>query len=186
MEQDVISTGTRAFDPEALAEARRYSMDIMWSPENDAYIVSVPEIPGLLTHGVTHREAVAMGEDAIACWLNVMRGGETVIPEPRIFEQEYPPYFRHERDLAPSAFGAERVLALRRRLGVSQRVFAEALNASIGAVRAWEYGRRTPDGPTVRLLELVERQPELLFGANPAPKTGKQEAPAPAPVRIAG
>jgi predicted RNase H-like HicB family nuclease len=52
--------------PDELAEARRYSVRLVWSREDEAYLVSVPEIPGLRTHGATHEEAVAVGEEAIA------------------------------------------------------------------------------------------------------------------------
>ncbi len=35
-----------------------YSMLIQWSDEDEAYIVTVPELPGCKTHGSTHEEAV--------------------------------------------------------------------------------------------------------------------------------
>ncbi len=31
-------------------------------------------------------------------------------------------------------------------------------------MQAWESGRRTPDGPALRLLELARREPRLVFG----------------------
>jgi putative transcriptional regulator len=61
----------------------------------------------------------------------------------------------------PPHYDAGRVRAIRRRLALSQRVFAEALNVSPGTVRAWEQGSRVPDGPTRRLLEIAEEAPEL-------------------------
>jgi putative transcriptional regulator len=64
------------------------------------------------------------------------------------------------RDAAPEpapAFGAERVAQLRARLKLSQPVFAHALNVSPGTVKAWEQGRRTPDGAALRLLQVAER-----------------------------
>jgi predicted RNase H-like HicB family nuclease len=69
---------------EELAEARRYSMLIQWSPEDEIYVVSVPELPGLHTHGATHEEAVAMGEDAIATWLAGLRWMGYPVPPPQI------------------------------------------------------------------------------------------------------
>jgi predicted RNase H-like HicB family nuclease len=68
---------------EELAEARRYSMHIARSPEDEVYIVSVPELPGLHTHGPTHREAVEMGEDAIAVWIAGHRRMDLPVLEPR-------------------------------------------------------------------------------------------------------
>lgn len=58
-------------------------MLIAWSPEDGIYIVSVPELPGLHTHGRTHEQAVAMGEDAIATWLARLRWMGFPLPEPQ-------------------------------------------------------------------------------------------------------
>ena len=69
--------------PEELAEARRYSLVIEWSPRDDAYLVSVPELPGCRTHGATHEEAVAMGEEVIATCLAGLRAMGRPVPEPR-------------------------------------------------------------------------------------------------------
>jgi DNA-binding transcriptional regulator YiaG len=80
---------------------------------------------------------------------------------------------RHARVPPPPAYPPERVRAIRHQLSVSQQVFAELLNASASAVRAWEQGAREPDGPTRRLLQLAERHPdvltELLTGESPYP-----------------
>ncbi len=35
-----------------------YTMVIQWSEEDNAYIVTVPELPGCITHGDTYEEAV--------------------------------------------------------------------------------------------------------------------------------
>lgn len=67
-----------------LAEARRYSLLIQWSDEDHLYIVTVPELPGCITHGATHEEAVAMGEEAIATYLAGMRYFGRPVPPPRI------------------------------------------------------------------------------------------------------
>lgn len=67
------------------------------------------------------------------------------------------------RDVAvaePPRYDATRIQAVRRRLALSQQVFAAALNVSPGTVRAWEQGRRAPEGPTLRLLEIAEEHPE--------------------------
>jgi putative transcriptional regulator len=61
----------------------------------------------------------------------------------------------------PPRYDAARIQAVRRRLAVSQQVFAAALNVSPGTVRAWEQGRRVPEGPTLRLLEMAEEHPEF-------------------------
>jgi putative transcriptional regulator len=46
---------------------------------------------------------------------------------------------------------------------LSQPVFAAALNVSAETIRAWEQGKREPDGPTLRLLEVAEQHPEVFL-----------------------
>ena len=78
---------------------------------------------------------------------------------------------RHARVPPPPAYSAEQIRAIRHELSVSQQVFADLLNASASAVRAWEQGAREPDGPTRRLLQVAERHPDvfvhLLTGISP-------------------
>lgn len=62
----------------------------------------------------------------------------------------------------PPAYSAEHIQRIRKRLLLSQQVFAGMLNASPSAVRAWEQGQREPDGPTRRLLQVAERHPDAL------------------------
>lgn len=71
------------FTRDELAEARRYSLVIEWSPRDAAFLVRVPEIPELRTHGATHAEAVEMGEEAIAVWLDGLGATGQPIPAPR-------------------------------------------------------------------------------------------------------
>ena len=63
----------------------------------------------------------------------------------------------------PPPRGAGRIRAIRQRLRVSQSVFAAALNVSAATVRSWEQGARVPDGPSLRLLEIAERHPEVML-----------------------
>lgn len=69
--------------PEERAEARRYRMIISWSPEDDAFLASFPEAPGVVTHGETRVEAALQGEDAILGWLTSQRDAGRPIPPPR-------------------------------------------------------------------------------------------------------
>jgi len=64
-----------------------YSMTVEWSDEDDAYVVTVPELPGCVTHGSTYAEAVRQAEDAIATWLDTARGWGDPIPPPRAFSR---------------------------------------------------------------------------------------------------
>ena len=49
----------------------------------------------------------------------------------------------------------EEIKALREREQVSQPVFASFLNVRKGAVSKWERGEKRPDGPSLKLLNLV-------------------------------
>ncbi len=68
-----------------LAKARRYSLLIQWSDEDHLYIVTVPELPGCVTHGATHLEAVEMGAEAIVTYLAGLRHFGDPVPPPRVF-----------------------------------------------------------------------------------------------------
>ena len=63
----------------------------------------------------------------------------------------------------PPEYTPERVVRVRARMGLSQPVFAKALNVSDSTVRAWEQGKRSPNGPSLRLLELAEREPAFFL-----------------------
>jgi putative transcriptional regulator len=70
---------------------------------------------------------------------------------------------RHAKVNPPPAFKRERIVDLRKKkLGVSQAVFASVLNVSPETVRAWEQGKHMPGGPALRLLEIVDKQPEFV------------------------
>ena len=52
---------------------------------------------------------------------------------------------------------AAEIRALREREGASQAVFARYLNVTTGLVSQWERGEKHPQGPSLKLLSLVER-----------------------------
>ena len=54
------------------------------------------------------------------------------------------------------------VAAIRRRLNVSQSVFAALLNVPKVTAISWEKGRRKPTGAALRLLDLVRKKPKIL------------------------
>ena len=57
---------------------------------------------------------------------------------------------------------AAEIKAIRKRMNLSQTVFAKVLNVSPSAVRQWEQGTRVPTGSTMVLLELLDRSPHIL------------------------
>lgn len=52
--------------------------------------------------------------------------------------------------------GPAEISALRTREQVSQPVFAHYLSVRKDAVRKWERGEKRPDGPSLKLLNLVK------------------------------
>jgi putative transcriptional regulator len=52
---------------------------------------------------------------------------------------------------------------IRSSFNLSQREFAAMLGISIGTLRNWEQGRRTPNGPAKVLLQVAARHPESIL-----------------------
>lgn len=63
-------------------------------------------------------------------------------------------------DLQPTAYDAEGIKALRKRLGVPQRVLAVMLSVSVNTVRSWEQGCKTPSPMARRFLDKVMDDPD--------------------------
>lgn len=61
-----------------------YSMMIQWEPQGRVYVVTVPELPGCVTHGNTYEEAVRQGMDAIDTW--VMGEDPATLPAPQFYQ----------------------------------------------------------------------------------------------------
>ena len=55
-------------------------------------------------------------------------------------------------------FDSSRIRALRAQLNLSQALLAMVLNTSLLTVRQWEVGAKRPSGPSVKLLDLLERK----------------------------
>ena len=57
------------------------------------------------------------------------------------------------RDLSP-----RQIRAIRTRSRVSQAVFAALLNTSVSTVQKWEIGEKRPSGPSLKLLDVIQRK----------------------------
>lgn len=68
----------------------------------------------------------------------------------------------HEYDalcLAPVPnYSSKRIRALRKRYKLSQAVLASVLNTSVSTIRQWEIGEKRPSGPSLKLLDLLDRK----------------------------
>ena len=62
--------------------------------------------------------------------------------------------------LSPAA-----IARIRQQMRASTPVFAAYLNVNVDTVRSWEKGRRVPSGPALRLLQIAQKQPEVLASA---------------------
>jgi putative transcriptional regulator len=59
-------------------------------------------------------------------------------------------------DVEPLSPG--QIKSLREKLHVSQAVLAAVLNTSVSTVQKWEIGDKKPSGPSLKLLNLIERK----------------------------
>lgn len=57
---------------------------------------------------------------------------------------------------------ADEVIQLRKKLNVSQPVFARRFRTEVKTIANWEQGRSKPNAQAAILLKLVDRHPELL------------------------
>ncbi len=60
---------------------------------------------------------------------------------------------------------AGRIVALRKRLGLSRQKFADRFGLDARAVQDWEQGRRIPDRAARVLLTVIDRDPEAVLRA---------------------
>ena len=65
-------------------------------------------------------------------------------------------------EIAQVSIQPNEIQKIRKTLGVSQSVFAKLLNVSLSSIRQWEQGVRKPSGSTMILLELLQREPDIL------------------------
>ena len=62
----------------------------------------------------------------------------------------------------PPPVSRARVRALRRKLKMSQSVFAATLNVSCKLVQSWEQGARRPRRGDLRLIQIIEKDPHIV------------------------
>lgn len=60
------------------------------------------------------------------------------------------------------SFSCEDIKQIRKRVGLSQVIFASSLGVSKKTVEAWERGINSPEGPSRRLLQLIRDNPEVI------------------------
>lgn len=67
----------------------QYGMVIQWSPEDDCYVVCVPDFKTHFaqpcTHGETYEEAASQGRDVIESMIYWLTEDGISLPEPTVF-----------------------------------------------------------------------------------------------------
>jgi putative transcriptional regulator len=63
----------------------------------------------------------------------------------------------------PTPLKPRQIRKIRIQLGLTQPEFAEFLCTSVGTVRSWEQGSRTPNKSALRLLAMAKDKPALLL-----------------------
>lgn len=63
-----------------------YSIQLVWSPEDHAYIASVPELPGCKADGETPELAIAALHDAMREWIEAAHALGRDVPVPMVTE----------------------------------------------------------------------------------------------------
>jgi putative transcriptional regulator len=53
---------------------------------------------------------------------------------------------------------AKQIRTIRERARMSQAVFAAVLNTSVSTVHKWEIGEKRPSGPSLKLLDVIDRK----------------------------
>lgn len=85
-----------------------------------------------------------------------------------------------ELDLEPTEYGPKKVVAIRKKLGASQTVFAKLLGVSVKTVRAWEQGLNLPNDMACRFMDEIgldiERWQQRLRAAAKVKKSKKSSS----------
>ncbi len=70
---------------------------------------------------------------------------------------------KYIKAVTPKEMTKKEIKALREDLSLSLSVFASVFNVSSKTVEAWESGTNVPSGSALRLMRMVEKNPDILF-----------------------
>ena len=62
-------------------------MEIHWSDEDQAFVVTLPEFPVCQTHGGTYAEAAKSGQEVLDLLVETYRAEGRALPEPLTLEK---------------------------------------------------------------------------------------------------
>ena len=61
----------------------KHAVFLYWSPQDEAYVAEVPELPGCMAHGDTLQSALNHAQQAMDLWIDTARELGDPVPEPR-------------------------------------------------------------------------------------------------------
>ncbi len=70
---------------------------------------------------------------------------------------------KYIKAVMPKEMTKKEIKALREDLSLSLSVFASVFNVSSKTVEAWESGTNVPSGAALRLMRMIEKNPDILF-----------------------
>lgn len=98
---DAIQSATKRLGSKKAMNERdvpKYSMTIEWSPEDDVFVVTIPELPGCRTHGESYEEAAGNGREVIELVVEGLAQDGQHIPEALCFQSGDLVELRSHRD----------------------------------------------------------------------------------------
>lgn len=63
-------------------DIKEYKKVMWWSPEDESFIVQVPELPGCMADGKTEDEAIRNTYEVIQIWIDTAREDGAEVPLP--------------------------------------------------------------------------------------------------------
>lgn len=68
-----------------VANARlKYTVEVIWSDEDESYVADVPELPYCMAHGETYEEAMREIVESMTLHVEVLKKLGRPVPEPRL------------------------------------------------------------------------------------------------------
>lgn len=61
----------------------KYEVIIFWSEDNNAFVAEVPELPGCMADGKTHKEALRNIEIVAEEWIETAKSLGRAVPQPK-------------------------------------------------------------------------------------------------------
>jgi putative transcriptional regulator len=71
------------------------------------------------------------------------------------------PSSTYSRVTLPEPASKSEIRAIRKALAVTQWTFAQLVGVSLETVKAWEAGKRVPEGPASKLMRLLMKRPSI-------------------------